>query len=198
MDLKKVAENLTRAREALEKRLERKGYIGVGDYLVEIERESTRGKYVVWTGICGVGGCSIYPEFFPDLGEAILYALSLVKQGKKPAIGVCEECYREGLNSEGVYAPVDVRYQQELRRLQASKGSGERFDVVLEIRKMECRPFYDSLWEIRVLTSRGTIESIRITRMAEETEENLLNKIIECTTIGDLRALDQSGLIYYD
>lgn len=110
-DPKKVAENLKRAKEALERTLERKGYIAVGDYLVETEepeREPSRGKYVVYTGICGVGGCSIYPEFFSDLGEAILYALSLTHQGKKPDVGICEECYREGLNSEGVYAPVTV------------------------------------------------------------------------------------------
>ena len=68
---------------------------------------------------------------------------------------------------------------------------------IIDTDRIRVRQFYDSKWFI-YFHDGGEQKSIQITRDDMEEKNSLMNRLRECTSVDDIRALDLRNSIYYD
>ena len=71
--------------------------------------------------------------------------------------------------------------------------------VISNVKRLECRKFYDSTWEITFseLSSNFSLP-IKIVRYDDQTKDNLINTLNNTHSFKDIMLLDERGKIYYD
>lgn len=72
-------------------------------------------------------------------------------------------------------------------------------DVSVSVRRVSQREFYDTEWQVDIISSEATV-SVKITRYDTETAVGLEKEIrrLKAYDISALKALDQQNKIWYD